>query len=144
METLGRSMGVKTNIIWGCLWDETLQWLVESGSKTYAEIRNSTSWGNHYDSIFKYTNTNGTEETKSIGSTKIPSGSSEYTKANNVYDMAGNVYDWTLEADGTYYRWLRGGDYNSDGSNNPAYVRNGYSPDYSNYYCGFRAYFYIK
>jgi len=144
MEVLGRSMSVKANMIWGCLWDEALQWLVESGSKTYGEIRNSTSWGNYYDSIFKYTNTNGTEATKSIGSTRIPSGSSEYTKANNVYDMAGNVYDRTLEADGTNYRYSRGGGYNSNGSNGPAYHRFSSIPYNSSSFLGFRAYFYIK
>ena len=145
MENLGTSMSVKTNMIWGCLWDEALQWLVESGSKTYAEIRNSTSWGNYYDSTFKYTNTNGTEATKNIGSqTRIPSGSSEYTKANNVYDMAGNVYDWTLEADITFGRYYRGGHYGSYGSNTPSYYRNYYRPNFDNGSNGFRAYLYIK
>ena len=145
MENLGTSMSVKTNMIWGCLWDEALQWLVESGSKTYAEIRNSTSWGNYYDSTFKYENTNGTEATKNIGSqTKIPSGSSEYTKANNVYDMAGNVRDWTLEANGTNGRYSRGGDCNYDGSSYPAYNRYSYGPNSSGDDLGFRAYFYIK
>ena len=82
-------MGVKTNIIWGCLWDETLQWLVESGSKTYAEIKNSTSWGNYKDSTFKYEDTNGIEATKNtLNSTKIPTGSSEYTNDNIIYDMS--------------------------------------------------------
>jgi len=146
METLGRSMGVKTNIIWGCLWDETLQWLVESGSKTYAEIKNSTSWGNYKDSTFKYEDTNGIEATKNtLNSTKIPTGSSEYTKANNIYDMAGNVYDWTLETDGSRFITFRGGYYSDNGSSIAAFSRiYGKVPSSKDYDLGFRTYLYIK
>ena len=136
---------VKTSMIFGCLWDETLQWLVDSGNKTYADMNDSTSWGNYYNSTFEYKKTSGDTSTKSVSSgTIIPSGSTEYSKANNIYDMAGNVYDWTLEGSGSSYRSYRGGYYGSNGSYNPASYRNDVSPTYSSYNFGFRAYLYIK
>ncbi len=108
LQRLGTNGNVKSNMIWGCLWDETLQWLVDSGNKTYAEMTNSTSWGNYNNSAFKYkVNVSGgiSLKTKSArSSTRIPSGSAEYSKANNIYDMAGNVWDWTLEGYGSYSR----------------------------------------
>ena len=136
---------VKTSMIFGCLWDETLQWLVDSGNKTYADMKDSTSWGNYSNSAFEYKNTSGSTSTKSASNgTRIPSGSTEYSKANNIYDMAGNVYDWTLEGNGSFYRRCRGGDYNVNGSYGPASYRGDYSPYYSVNLYGFRAYLYIK
>ena len=67
-------------MIWGCLWDETLQWLIDSGNKTNSEIKNSTSWGNYKNSTFEYTDTNENILTKLQNtSIKIPSGSTAYT-----------------------------------------------------------------
>ena len=133
-------------MIWGCLWDETLQWLVDSGAKTYAEMKDSTSWGNYNNSTFEYkTNISGSTSTKNASSgTRIPSGSTEYSKANNIYDMAGNVWDWTLEGDGSDYRRCRGGYYSNNGSDDPASYRSNSSPNGSDSIIGFRAYFYIK
>ena len=148
IKRMSTGTNVRTGMIWGCLWDETLQWLVDSGNKTYAEMKDSTSWGNYYDSTFEYTTTSGSTATKSTSSsTRIPSGSTEYTKANNIYDMAGNVWDWTLEGYGSYYRRKRGGSYDVYGSNGPASGRDGYysSVPYLSYYnIGFRVYFNIE
>ena len=136
---------VKTSMIFGCLWDETLQWLVDSGNKTYADMNDSTNWGNYLNSTFEYKNTSGSTSTKSASnSTRIPSGSTEYSKANNIYDMAGNVYDWTLEGSGSVDRRYRGGRYDYSGSDKPASYRNVISPSYSLDFIGFRAYLYIK
>ena len=136
---------VKTSMIFGCLWDETLQWLVDSGNKTYADMNDSTSWGNYYNSTFEYKKTSGDTSTKSVSSgTIIPSGSTEYSKANNIYDMAGNVYDWTLEGYGSSDRRCRGGGYSSYGSYRPASNRSYNYPSDSYTYYGFRAYLYIK
>ena len=145
IQLMNANENVKTSMIFGCLWDETLQWLVDSGNKTYADMKNSTSWGNYYDSTFEYKKTSGNTSTKSVNSsTIIPSGSTEYSKANNIYDMAGNVYDWTLEGDGSNYRRYRGGNYVNSGSGRPASYRNGNNPNYSDSSIGFRAYLYIK
>ena len=136
---------VKISMIFGCLWDETLQWLVDSGNKTYAEMKDSTSWGNYYNSTFEYKNTSGSTSTKSASNGKrIPSGSTEYSKANNIYDMAGNVWDWTLEGDGSNDRRCRGNYYINYGSGDSASYRDGGNPYYSDDFFGFRAYLYIK
>ena len=122
---------VVSTMIWGSMWDRTLIWLTETGDKTYEEITNSSSWGNH---------SNNTED--GAGS-KQPTGSSETWKANNIYDLAGNVFDWTIEAYDTYSRVTRGGDYPSSGSIHPSSIRdNGYPSDtYSN--AGTRLAFYV-
>ncbi len=149
----GTKENVETSMIWGSLWDETLQWLIDSeaeittGEKmTYGLIaRNSTNWGNYKSATFEYINANGVTTTKNIDSSaKIPTGSTEYTKANNIYDMAGNVYEWTLEALSTTYRGLRGGRYGLTGIGAPADHRHGGSPTGFNSYYGCRAALYIK
>ena len=132
----GANTDVKTSMIFGNLWDETLEWLVKSGATisdgttlTYQLMKTSTTWGNYYNATFNYIAANAETplmtETKaqSTRGTRIPAGSAEYTKANNVYDMAGNVYDWTTEAYSTSNRVYRGGYYNYDGYNNPASSR---------------------
>ena len=146
IKRMSTGTNVRTGMIWGCLWDETLQWLVDSGAKTYAEMKDSTSWGNYNNSTFEYkTNISGSTSTKNASSgTRIPSGSTEYSKANNIYDMAGNVWDWTLEGYGSSHRRCRGGSYYGDGSKYPASNRYGSNPDNSVSDIGFRAYFYIK
>ena len=146
IKRMSTGTNVRTGMIWGSLWDETLQWLVDSGNKTYAEMKDSTSWGNYTNSTFEYkTNTNGSTTTKSTSSsTRIPSGSTEYSKANNIYDMAGNVFDWTLEGDDYRSRSKRGGVYGGDGSGHPASHRSDVSPDRSSDIYGFRAYFNIE
>ncbi len=145
LQRLGVGGNVKSNMIWECLWDETLQWLVDSGNKTYAEMKKSTSWGNHGDSEFEYkTNTSGSTVTKTAwDTTQIPSGSTEYSKANNIYDMAGNVYEWTL-AKSSSGRYAMGGNCNVGGSITPVSGRGYTAPDLSYNTNGFRAYFYIK
>ena len=146
LQRIDTSENVKTNMIWGCLWDETLQWLVDTGRLKEDELVVSNSWGNYHDTTFEYTATNGNTLTKTLAAnTRIPSGSAEYTNANNIYDMAGNVWDGTLEGNGSNDRRLRGGYYFGGASYKPASDRNGNGlPNGSSQYCGFRAYLYIK
>ena len=146
IKRMSTNENVKTSIIFGGLWDETLQWFVDSGNKTYAEMKDSKSWGNYYNCTFEYkTNTSGNTSTKSANkSTRIPSGSTEYSKANNIYDMAGNVQDLTLEGNISSFRSCRGGGYNVYGSSEPASYRNINNPSTSYVDAGFRAYLYIK
>ena len=87
----GSNQSVQTGMIWGIQWDETLKWIIDTGDKTYAQVYDSSSWGNHKTWIKKAT------------------GYSESWKANNIYDLAGNVYDWSMEAGGSYFRDFRGG-----------------------------------
>ena len=142
----GKNTNVETGIAWGNQFDRTLAWLVETGNKTKQEITDdSTSWGNYYNATFEYINSSGNTATKNKdSSTRIPTGSAEYTKANNIYDLSGNVRDWTMEAYGTSYRVLRGGFYFGTGTDVPADYRLYYNPTYSNGYNGCRSALYIK
>ena len=142
----GANTNVETGMIWGNQWDRTLMWLIETGSKTKEQIADdSTSWGNYYNATFEYVNSSGSTATKNEGSsTRIPTGSAEYTKANNIYDLAGNVRDWTMEAYSTNDRVYRGGYYNYYGDNSPAVSRNYRNPASSSIYYGCRSALYIK
>ena len=138
----GTNTDVKTSMIFGNLWDETLEWLVKSGATisdgttlTYQMMKNSTTWGNYLNATFNYIAANAetplmTETKAQSKSTRISAGSAEYTKANNVYDMAGNVWDWTTEAYSTYYRVSCGGGYYRDGYSFPASYRYEVGPQY--------------
>ena len=142
----GANTNVETGMIWGNQWDRTLMWLIETGSKTKEQIADdSTSWGNYYNATFEYVNSSGSTATKNKNSsTRIPTGSAEYTKANNIYDLAGNVRDWTMEAISTGYRVYRGGNYYGNGVYYPADYRGINYPTYSNYGYGCRSALYIK
>ena len=142
----GDNLNIKTGMIWGNQWDRTMQWLIESGAKTKEEvISDSTSWGNYLNATFQYTNSSGGTSTKnSRSAVRIPTGSTEYTKANNIYDLVGNVWDWTMEAHSTYNRAYRGGYFNIYGTDVPASYRNYYYPTFSYSYDGTRATLYIK
>ncbi len=123
----GENRNVETNMIWGCQWDRTLQWLVDTEEKNYEKVgKNSTDWGNYQNKSIQYTDIDGiikTSGASSSSSVRIPSGSAEVTKANNIYDMAGNVSEWSLE------RMVRGGSYISNGVGIPADFRSSsYSP----------------
>ena len=121
---------VKTQMIWGCQWDVTMNWLISSGAKTSDEVnKDSSTWGNYknYNTANNYTEGTAGYE-KNAGSLQN-TGSSENWKANNIYDLAGNCYEWTQEAGGTGGRANRGGDYFYHGSSDPASGRvNVYGP----------------
>ena len=89
---------VKSTMIYGCQWDETMSWLNKCGYNTDTD---SSSWGNYSGS-------------------PINTGSVSTYKANEIFDLAGNYYDWTQEAYSTTYRVSRGGNYNNSVSINPA------------------------
>ena len=144
---------IETGMIWGNQWDRTLMWLMECNAKDETTgkskeevIRDSTSWGNYYNATFQYTNSSGVTATKNENSsTRIPTGSTEYTKANNIYDLAGNVMDWTMEANHASYRVYCGGYYGDGGAYSPASIHFSLSyPTYSGSAYGTRATLYIK
>lgn len=111
----GINNNVKTGMIYGCMWDYTLEWFVESGSKTYSQVgKDLTEWGNYGHGSIR------------------PSGYSESWKANNIYDMSGNVSDWTMELSQGYTVCRGGGG------------RTVYHPCRSDIYIGCRAALYIN
>ena len=108
---LQASNKVKTQMIWGCQWDVTMNWLISSGAKTNNQVnKDSRTWGNYWDSTAP-ANTGNYEQ----GELK-DTGSNESWKANNIYDLAGNCKEWTQEAAYTSVRCERGGGCNSYGT----------------------------
>ena len=86
---------------WGANWDAVLQWLIDSGDKTWTEVAsNSTSWGNYSNDSFS-PNANGRY-----------TGAYEEAKSNNIYDLAGNNWEWTQERQGSSNYVMRSGGYN--------------------------------
>ena len=136
---------VKTQMIWGCQWDVTMNWLISSGAKTSNEVnKDSSSWGNYSDSKenAKVTVTEEDGTTTNKYGRKQNTGYSEYWKANNIYDLAGNCFEWTQEANYTGNRASRGGYYDNNGSGRPASDRVSTEPDLSDLGSGrFSSYF---
>ena len=129
-KTIKANDNVATSMLWGCQWDATLRWMQTSTNSEVANFpTNSTGKGNYKD-------TN--------GNAPIPTGSNSSYSVNNIYDMAGNVYDWTIEANYTGDRVLRGGGYGYTASDYPASCRFYSSPTYSGSGDGCRSTLYIK
>ena len=113
----GTNENIVTSMIWGSFWDRTMKWLIEcyntdsTTGKSKADVMtDSGTWGNYKNNSITYTNSSGTStQTTASESTRIPSGSSETTKANNIYDLAGNIREWTIETSSTNRRMLRQG-----------------------------------
>ena len=144
-ELAGTNNNVETGLIWGCEQDRVLMWLIESGNKTKVQVcKDSKDWGNYYNNAIKYVNSSGSVVTTTAGSsTRIPTGSSEQTKANNIYDLAGNVSDLGMEIDATNFRCYRGSDYYGS-SNNPASSRGNVYPISIDDSIGCRVVLYIR
>lgn len=124
----GSNNNITTMMITGSLWDETVDWLVNSGATnsegtvlTYELVGDdSTTFGNYRNATFKYIAKDAemptaTETKDSKDSVLIPTGSAEYTKTNNIYDMAGNEWEWTTEGSNAR-RIFRSGNNGSDGT----------------------------
>ena len=147
---------VTASLINSAVWDRTLNWLEETNAVTRAELFDSTSWGNYRNSKFnfigKYSTDNGANFIDTTASTEKPenrdyllgTGVTEYTKKNNIYDLAGNCWEWTTESDSSSDPVRRGGDYNGDGFDGPAYARNNLSADRSRNFLSFRSALYVS
>ena len=117
------------------MWDRALIWLTETGDKTYADLINSRSWGNHDNSTGAAATNSGSRQ---------PTGTNEAWQANNIYDLAGNVWDWTIEAYNPNLRVFRGGRCNRSGSAYPASFRGNDVPSGTSSVLGSRSALYVK
>ena len=75
-------------MIWGCQWDRTIEWIVETNGNNWSLAQDFRSWGNHKDSIGEASTNCGILQ---------QTGYNEAWKKNNIYDIAGNAQEWTLE-----------------------------------------------
>ena len=117
---------VTSTMIWGCQWDETVNWLKNTKFKdNHAAVdTDSKTWGN-------FTNSDGNaavqkDGTNAFGSPQETGFSKDYWSANNICDLAGNYYEWTQEAT-PEGRVCRGG-CDSTGSDLPVSARFAFSP----------------
>ena len=102
-EVIKNNTEVKSTMIYGCQWDETMSWLKRTkfvGEEEKVD-EDSRSWGNYKDSTSP-ANVSGYGSEQNTGY-------SENWSANKIYDLAGNYLDWTQEAFATFYRMNRGG-----------------------------------
>ena len=127
---------VTSTMIWGCQWDETMNWLKNTKFKDDPSLvdSNSSSWGNYSD----YDN-------GIYASPQITGYNKQGWSANNICDLAGNYFEWTQEADYTDLRVCRGGYYDYTGSDIPASARyDGDSPDVNGSVYSARATLYVN
>ena len=144
--------GKTSSLMFGIQWDLVLAYLEANGVSENDLKVNSGSWGNYNNEAFditrgkysadygaNYTTVNGTYP-KPASSVLLTTGATERNSKMNIYDLAGNVWEWTLEkSTGTGYPCAsRGGNYNINGSNNPASYRGSYGTSNSFYFIGFR------
>ena len=107
----------ESGMIYGTLWDATMQWLAKSNINVGYTGNTTSGYGNYQNEAVTVKNDNTTITVKAIGTGKnLKTGQTSYTKSNNIYDLSGNHYDWTQEAQGTGLRVLRGGNSYDAGS----------------------------
>ena len=117
---------------------------------TEDSVQSSMIWGSQYDAMINWA-LSGNDSSKvtaeeignNNGESAVTTGNPTYSNdsINNVRDLCGNLYEWTLEANDTSNRVVRGGVYSSNG---PASSRFSYRPSFSFDYSGSRLTLYIK
>lgn len=122
----GTNNSVQSSMIWGSQYDAMLNWIISSNSKDREKLIKS-------------------ENASHDLSNSYPSGTEENDKINNIYDLEGNLQEWTLEANSSDFRVLRGGDCSYSYFPISRITDNPYSDDTSKVsYYGSRLTLYIK
>ena len=149
------SASVTSSLVDSYAWDTVCNYISKDESDKDTYLRDSTEYGNYYNSTRTIQNTIYAIHTYNNGWTKAqayskgnitqPSNSgttnrieietgaiTEYS-TKNIYDLAGNMWEWTTEKGkhgstsdtATIYSVLRGGGYDNHGSNTSVVYRNG-------------------
>ena len=137
---------VTSGMMYGTLWDATMQWLSTNYDVGYTG--NTTSgYGDFKNEAVTVGDNDTTIVVKPSGTyQKLQTGQTSYTKSNNIYDLSGNHGEWTQEALNTSIRVIRGG-CSSDTTINITYSASrsdGLSPVNTNNSTSSRTHFYIK
>lgn len=149
------TIGATSCLCYGVQWDAVMNFVADS---THS-ITNSTDWGNYKNNPWtinrttaSFTESPKTGGWKTISSKKtktyyesilLTTGASDSFKAKNIFDLAGNVYEWTMEANNSTNRVIRGGSYGYSGSDSPASNLVNGAPTNSVDYIGFRPALYL-
>ena len=126
-----------SHMIWGSQWDQIMIWLKDVKNQTLAEgykyfVVDSSNMGNYLYTEIKENGENGNNTIKKSGEAfRFKTGELEGTKINNIYDLAGNAWEWTMEANFTTSRTVRGGDCSYDGATYPVTARFSFKPTYN-------------
>ncbi len=90
---------ITSGMIYGTLWDATMQWLAKSEYNVGYTGNDTSGYGNYNTEAVTVGDDSVTITVKASGtSTKLKTGQTSYTRSNNIYDLSGNYYDWTQEA----------------------------------------------
>ena len=136
---------IESGMIYGALWDATMQWLMKSGYQVGYTGEDYNGWGIYLyeDVIIK----NGKTRLELLlhKDTEPITGRTSYSKSNNIYDLSGNCEEWVPEVS-NFDRVLRGGTSAAGGDSGYTYAaaRRAVDPSYSDVYYSSRPYFYIK
>ena len=168
------SASVTSSLVDSYAWDTVCNYISKDESDKDTYLRNSTEYGNYYDSTRTIQNTiyaihtnsskwtipqeyvkgNVTQPNKSGESRiEIETGAIAEYSTKNIYDLSGNMCEWTREKGkhgstsdtATTYAVLRGGSFANYGYFNSVVSRHGgYWVDYTHPMIGFRVVLYIK
>ncbi len=105
----------------------------------YTSVTSTLTYGCEWDAMCRYIGDSQRTTPKKDAPELTGSVSTDVSK--NIYDLAGNCFEWTMEANGTNSRVLRGGGY---GSAYPVSNRYGGSPTGNSDVVSFRPTLYIK
>ena len=142
----------ESSMMYGALWDATMQWLAKSKIPVgYRENQKTSGYGNYTNENITVSNNKESNRTtikvKASGTyTKLRTGQTSYTGRKNIYDLSGNCSEWTQEAYDINTRVLRGSFYGDSNSSSTysACRSTSFHPIDSRDYCSSRAQLYIK
>ncbi len=105
----------------------------------YTSVTSTLTYGCQWDAMCRYIGDSQRKTPKKDAPELTGSVSTDVSK--NIYDLAGNCYEWTMEANSTVHRVIRGGSYYSAG---PVSHRSLSLPTNVDGYFSFRPTLYIK
>ena len=122
-----------SHMLWGSQWDQVMILLKDisnnSGKNSRYYIIDSTNMGNYSDT--ELVNEQGDKIKKKGESIRYKTGEISNALVYNIYDLAGNVWEWTMEANFTSSRTVRGGYCAYDGATYPVSARFSFVTDYN-------------
>ena len=126
--TSNTSLGVVSEMIWGCQWDMMLKFIL-TGSQA-SHVTSTSNVSHDLSSTYK---TGGTDYSGSIAYNDI---------AANIYDLEGNCWEWTQTAAVSEHRVFRGG-FHCYNEYNPSSI-DSYYPIYDDTFWGSRLALYVS